>query len=137
MQAAVLAASKAQMQVVTSNGHVGVDPSHGALDNIRMIDLIGWAGGILFSCCAVPQCLKTWRTKRADDLSWIFLWMWFFGEILTFTYVVVNNAKVGEFQYPLLANYVFNFMLVCYLLVAKFRYSSKRPVLLRGHANAG
>ena len=87
-----------------------------------MIEIVGWTGAALFSCCAVPQCIKTWRTKQAQDISWLFLLMWVWGEILTFAYVVHTNAQVGEFQYPLLANYVFNFVLVCYLLYAKWKY---------------
>lgn len=88
-----------------------------------MIEILGWLGAALFSRCAVPQCIKTWRTKRADDLSWAFLWMWFWGEVFTFTYVMVTNSRVGEYQLPLIANYVFNFVLVIYLLAAKWRYA--------------
>lgn len=91
-----------------------------------MTELMGWFGAALFSCCALPQCIKTWKTRRTDDLSWWFLVMWWAGEVLTFGYVVVTNARAGEFQLPLLANYVFNFVLVCYLLVAKFQYSGRR-----------
>ena len=89
-----------------------------------MTEFMGWVGAVMFSCCAVPQCLKTWRTRRADDLSWLFLWMWCVGEILTFGYVLVTNAQVGVYQFPLLTNYVFNLALVCYLLVAKWRYGT-------------
>jgi len=91
-----------------------------------MIEFMGWLGAVLFSCCAVPQCIKTWRTKMAEDLSWGFLWMWCWGEVLTFAYVVVTNSRVGEYQLPLIANYVFNFVLVVYLLYAKARYGRAR-----------
>lgn len=77
----------------------------------------------MFSGCAVPQCIKTWKTRKTEDLSLTFLLMWFVGEILTFTYVLITNNQVGEYQIPLLANYVFNFVLVCYLLYAKWSYN--------------
>jgi len=92
-----------------------------------MIDLLGWTGAMLFSFCALPQCIKTWRSKEADDLSWIFLLMWLWGEILTLIYVLITNTKTGEYQWPLLANYVFNLVLVGYLLYAKWKYRSPKP----------
>jgi uncharacterized protein with PQ loop repeat len=45
---------------------------------------IGWLGAFLFAICAVPQVVKTWKTKKAGDLSWLFLLLWLFGELFTF-----------------------------------------------------
>ncbi len=89
-----------------------------------MIEWIGWTGALLFSWCAVPQCLKTWRTRRADDLSWGFLLMWLWGEVFTLAYVLATNARTGDYQLPLLTNYAFNLLLACYLIYAKWRYAT-------------
>ena len=93
-----------------------------------MFEVIGWIGAACFSFCGLPQAVKTYKTKSAKDFSWCFLGMWLNGEILTFLYVVVKNVEVGVYQYPLLVNYVLNFLIVLYLGYAKFIY--------RGEANA-
>lgn len=80
-----------------------------------MFELVGWLGAALFSLCAVPQAIKCWRDGNADGLSWTFLLMWFFGEVLTTIYVWPTQ------QYPLLANYFFNGMCLLVILYYKVR----------------
>lgn len=91
-----------------------------------MLEIIGWVGTFLFSFCAVPQCIKTFTTKSAKDISWMFLGMWFFGEIMTFAYVLVKNMRVDDYQIPLLVNYVFNFLLLCFLISCKVKYDGSK-----------
>lgn len=85
--------------------------------------VLGWAGAVLFAICAVPQVIKTWREKSASDLSWLFLLFWFFGEIFTLIYIVIDDVIEGLTHLPLYLNYAFNTILVVYLLYAKFMYS--------------
>jgi len=47
-------------------------------------EIVGWVGSIMLSICAAPQVYHTWKTKKTGDLSWGFLWLWFYGEIFTF-----------------------------------------------------
>ena len=77
-----------------------------------MNEIIGWLGASILSICAVPQVVKTWKTKSAGDLSWLFLWFWFWGEILTLIYIVIGDFKIGVFHIPLYLNYVFNYLRV-------------------------
>ena len=84
--------------------------------------VLGWIGASLFAFCAVPQVLKTWRTKRAGGLSWLFLLFWFGGEILTFIYLVVDDIIESISHVPLYINYGLNTVLVLYLLYAKIAY---------------
>ncbi|PJE51191.1 MAG: hypothetical protein COV29_02870 [Candidatus Yanofskybacteria bacterium CG10_big_fil_rev_8_21_14_0_10_36_16] len=84
--------------------------------------IIGYFGAFLFAICAVPQVVKTWKTKKAGDLSLLFLLFWFFGELLTFTYIIVDDLLLGITHYPLYINYLFNIVLVSYLLYAKKYY---------------
>lgn len=91
-----------------------------------MLELVGWTGAILFALCGVPQALKVWRTHQVRDLSWVFLLMWLSGEILTFIYVLANNAISGELQLPLLTNYVFNTIILMYLVWAKRAYKNNQ-----------
>ncbi len=72
---------------------------------------LGFMGSILLALCALPQCIKTYRTKRCDDLSWLFLGMWGFGEIATLLYVYEQHGLD-----PLLfLNYIANIIMVGYL----------------------
>ena len=80
---------------------------------------IGWLGGLILGLCAVPQVWKTYRTRKARDLSWTFLGMWFGGEVLTLAYIMEQNVRLGEYQIPLLANYLVSLVMVLALLWAK------------------
>ena len=88
----------------------------------KLLNLIGWLGSLLFALCAVPQCIKAWNSNSMDDFSWIFLFMWFFGEIFSFIYVFGINLRTKNWQCPLLANYILNFLLLCYLIYVKVVY---------------
>ena len=90
------------------------------------VEVIGWMGSILFSICGVPQVIKTFKTKRADDLSHMFLWFWFLGEILTLIYIVYTDIQKENYHFPLYFNYIFNLIIVSYLIYAKFQYSEVR-----------
>jgi uncharacterized protein with PQ loop repeat len=83
---------------------------------------IGWIGAFLFAICAVPQVIKVWKTKKADDLSWLFLLFWLSGEMFTFIYIVIDDLLVKITHFPLYVNYVFNIVLVSYLAYAKKYY---------------
>jgi len=79
-------------------------------------NISGIVGCFLLSCCAVPQVIKTWRTKSVGDLSFYFLLVWFFGDILTGVYVL------SDIKWPLFINYFLNGLFVGYLLFAKWKY---------------
>ncbi|MFA8341981.1 MAG: PQ-loop domain-containing transporter [Rhodothermaceae bacterium] len=87
-------------------------------------EMIGWLGSFLFSICALPQVIQTWRTKKADDLNALFLWFWFWGEVFTLIYIVWTDISQGVYHLPLYFNYCFNLILVVYLLFAKYFYKT-------------
>ncbi len=89
-------------------------------------EIIGWIGAALFAICALPQAVKTFKTKQAGDLSWMFLLFWLFGEIFTFIYVIIDDIKLKTTHYPLYINYVVNIVLVFYLLYAKMFYGKTK-----------
>lgn len=78
---------------------------------------IGWVGSILFSICAVPQAYTCYKQKHANGLSGVFIWMWFWGEILTIIYVWPSKNM------PLLFNYIFN--LACLLIIIYYKYNNR------------
>lgn len=85
-------------------------------------EVLGWLGAILFSCCGIPQVIKTYRTKSTKDLSWWFLLMWFGGEVFTTIYVAYCNVTTDKIQWSLLTNYFINIGIVIYLLYLKRKY---------------
>lgn len=66
-------------------------------------ELVGWLGAIFLAICSFPQTLKNIKQGSAKNLSPLFIWLWFFGEILTLVYVLVGN-----FSWPLFFNYSLN-----------------------------
>ncbi len=88
-------------------------------------ETIGWIGNILFAICGIPQVIKTYRSKSAKDLSVLFLWLWFAGELLTFIYIFVGDTETATFHLPLYFNYIANIFMASFLLYAKYFYPEK------------
>ncbi len=85
-------------------------------------EYMGWLGAFFFAICAIPQVVKTYRTRKTEDLSWLFLLFWFLGEIFTFSYIIIDDVHLGITHFPLYINYVFNIVLLFYLIYAKKNY---------------
>jgi uncharacterized protein with PQ loop repeat len=86
------------------------------------VEICGWLGAFFLSVCGVPQAIKTFYTKRANDLSWLFILSWGVGEVLICTYILHDNYTSQSWQLPLIANYVFNILVIFYLFYAKIIY---------------
>lgn len=77
---------------------------------INMVELVGWIGAAGFALCAIPQAYKTVKTGKADDISWLFLFLWLTGEVAMIAYLILTTMD------PIfLVNYVFN--LACLLII--------------------
>ncbi len=87
-----------------------------------MHEIIGWLGSSLLAICAVPQVIKCFKTRSADDLAWGFLILWFLGELFTIIYLLVSDSSQNFWHWPLYLNYGLNILLVVYLLYAKLAY---------------
>jgi MtN3 and saliva related transmembrane protein len=57
-----------------------------------MTNLIGAVAGTLTTIAFVPQVLKTWRTKRADDVSMGMLLLFTTGVLLWMIYGLMTGA---------------------------------------------
>ena len=73
--------------------------------------MIGWLGSILFSLCALPQTIKTFKDGHAKSLSTGFLFLWTGGEVLTLIAVIQDKGS----SY-LLANYISNLVLLAIII---------------------
>jgi uncharacterized protein with PQ loop repeat len=89
------------------------------------LQLIGWLGAFFLATCGLPQAWKTFHTKKCDDISWGFLMFWFWGEIFTLSYIILDNLKSGNLQPPLYFNYGLNISILLYLIYAKISYAPK------------
>ncbi len=94
-------------------------------------EIIGWFGSIFFAFCGFPQVIHTWKTRKTDDLSEMFLWLWFLGEIFTIYYLIHEDQRTGEYHWPLYFNYFLNLIMVCYLLFARYKYATLPTILGR------
>lgn len=90
-----------------------------------LIETIGWTGNIIFAICGLPQVIKTFRSKSANDLSELFLWLWLVGELLTFVYILAGDWQAGTAHYPLYFNYAVNICMALYLVWAKYSYPDR------------
>ena len=79
----------------------------------------GIIGCVLLSYCALPQVIKTWKTKSVGDLSFYFLLVWFLGDLLMGIYIL------SDIKWPLVINYFLNGFFSGYLLFAKWKYKGK------------
>ena len=89
-----------------------------------MLEIVGTLGATLLALCPIPQTIQTLRTNSANDISWPFLLMWFFGEVLIACYVLF-----GSQDKILLFNYMVNLLCLIPILWVKIRneyYSSSR-----------
>ena len=83
------------------------------------MEIIGWIGSAMFAMCGLPQAVQSSREGHSDGLSWLFLLMWFFGEIFTMIYVW------PKMDYPLLANYLTNMVFLVIILFYKISPRTK------------
>ncbi len=79
-----------------------------------MLEFIGWLGGILLAICGVPQAYKSWKEGHSDGISWGFIWLWFFGEILVLIYVF------PKLLIPLILNYSLNVIVIMVIIWYKW-----------------
>lgn len=90
-----------------------------------MIELIGYIGSLLFAFCGLPQCIKCFREKNSDGLSWGFLFMWLGGELCLLYYTFFNIGL----DIPLLMNYTINLLFLT--VIFKYKIKPKKYVSSR------
>ncbi len=78
------------------------------------MEWLGYLGGFCFAFSALPQTVKTIRTRRADDLSWGLLGMWSIGEIAMLVY-----ERTTLHSWPLFWNYAINLLFLVPIIYIK------------------
>ena len=69
--------------------------------------MLGWIGTICFAVGPIVQALHTISTGDTRAFSWIFLGLWFAGEV-TFGIYTVRELGVTRVSIPFLINYGLN-----------------------------
>jgi MtN3 and saliva related transmembrane protein len=83
---------------------------------INFITTLGLTAGVLTTIAYLPQLIKTWKTKSADDLSWSMLIVLCIGIILWLIYGVIEQ------DIPLIFANVVTFIFALIILILKIRY---------------
>lgn len=84
-------------------------------------EIIGYIGNTLLCICALPQIITIFRTKNSQNLSWMFLFCWFIGEIISLEYIL-NKSKL---IIPIFINYILNIIFIITLIFLKYKYDRR------------
>lgn len=86
-----------------------------------MVEYIGFIAAFLTTFSFLPQVVKVWRTRSAEDLSLVMYLMFTTGVLLWLVYGLrIHSAPVAAANAVTLA-------LALSILVAKIRYGSRKP----------
>ena len=76
---------------------------------------IGFISTVFLALCSLPLFIQTVKQGHCKNISGWFLSAWFIGDATGVIYVI----PLGKI--PLIANYVFNFIMVSTMLIYKIR----------------
>ena len=82
------------------------------------MDTLGYIAAVFATGSFVPQVLKTWRTRSAEDLSWLMLATHIVGLSLWLAYGIALRAA------PIIAANAIGVLLDVVLIVLKLRSSN-------------
>ena len=89
-------------------------------DQLITPDTFGFIAAALTTIAFLPQVIKTWRTKKAEDVSIVMLLMFITGLLFWIIYAIETNAL------PVLFANIITFMLNLTILTLKLIYG-KQP----------
>jgi uncharacterized protein with PQ loop repeat len=87
----------------------------------QLIDVLGWIGQLSLTVCAFPQVIKSIKDGHSNGVSWGTLILWFFGEVLSCSYVIFLG------KWPLIINYVFNVLAIPIIIWYKMKTRKTPP----------
>jgi MtN3 and saliva related transmembrane protein len=88
--------------------------------NMNLINFIGTIAGILSTIAFIPQVIKIWRNRSAQDISKGSFTMF---AISSFLWIVYGIFKL---EYPLILANLVNFTLNCTVLLLTYKYKSEK-----------
>ena len=94
------------------------------------VDLIGYAAGAILAICFLPQVWQTWKTRRADDVSFWMIVLTLLSAVLYEVYA----ALLGLWPVVIM-NGIFG-ILVAIQLGLKILFSESEPATDTANAHA-
>ena len=89
------------------------------LDQLINPDTFGFIAAALTTIAFLPQVIKTWRTKKAEDVSIVMLLMFITGLLFWIVYAIQTNAL------PVLIANIITFILNLTIRILKLIYGRK------------
>ncbi|MFH1643000.1 MAG: SemiSWEET transporter [Nanoarchaeota archaeon] len=80
------------------------------------IDILGFVAGVITTISWLPQLIKTWKTKKTEDLSLGMYSILFIGMSLWIIYGIILNSK------PIIYANMISVSMVLTLLLLKIKY---------------
>lgn len=90
------------------------------VDDMTLLDLLGLSAGFLTTISFVPQVVKTWRSKSADDISTSMFALFSLGLILWLIYGIYLQSL------PIILANSITLVLTAIILILKYHYAFKR-----------
>ena len=87
---------------------------------MSLVLFLGYLAGFLTTISLVPQVIKVWKTKSADDFSLAMLLIWCTGISCWATYGILINAK------PIIFWNLGTLLLAGAILVMKIKFAGNR-----------
>jgi MtN3 and saliva related transmembrane protein len=86
---------------------------------MNYISILGFVAGVITSAGMIPQVVKTWRTKKVDEISLGMYSIYIVGFILWLTYGFLKK------DYPILCTNSVSLLLSSLMVVFKLSFGSK------------
>jgi len=89
---------------------------------MTLLDLLGLSAGSLTTLSFVPQVIKTWRSKSADDISTGMFVIFSIGLVMWLIYGLYLQSQ------PIIVSNIVTLALTIVILILKYRYSLNRDI---------
>lgn len=88
-------------------------------DSNKAVDSVGYSGGVILSVCLFPQIYAVWKTKKVDNISYSWQFMYITGISLHLYYGIYYNLL------PIFIPTIIELCLIFMLLALKIKYQNK------------
>ena len=89
---------------------------------MTLLDLLGLSAGSLTTLSFVPQVIKIWRSKSADDISTGMFAIFSAGLVMWLIYGLYLQSL------PIIVSNIVTLVLTIIILILKYRYSLNRDI---------
>ena len=87
-----------------------------------VLNMFGLIGTLLLAFSGLPQAIKSIKDKHSNGITNGTVLLWFFGEIIIFTYTLIKYTN----DYVLLINYFCNTIIVGIIFYYKYKKSFEK-----------